>query len=255
MAAALAPLGGGRMLADPSLASLAQRAERDYVGQDGAIISQLVSAGGRARRAMLLDCRSLDSRLVALPPGVSVVICRVGAAARDDAAIGRTRRAECGRAVLLLSERMPGLASLRDLDAASLRRHRRFLDEVLARRAEHVIGENARVLATATALESCDLDAICRLFAESHQSARSLYEIGSPALDVLVAIARNVRGVVAARMAGAGVGDCTVNLVLDEAVPALIDAVEREFKPRTGLEARVFPVTIVDGAGPVATEP
>lgn len=253
LAAALALLGGGTVLAAPSLAALAQRAERDYVGLDGAIMSHLVSAGGRAGQAILLDCRSLDSRLVALPHGLTVVVCAVGLPPRDDAAILRARRAECGRAVLLLAERMPGLASLRDLDAAGLRRHRRLLSEALARRAEHVVSENARVLATAAALETGDLDALGRLYAESHQSARSHYEIGSPALDVMVAIARNVRGVVAARMAGAGMGGCTVNLVLDEAVPALAKAVESEFKPRTGLEARAFPVAIVDGAGLLAS--
>jgi galactokinase len=144
---------------------------------------------------------------------------------------------------------------LRELDAGSLKRYRKLLSETVARRAEHVVSENARVISVAAALERCDLDALGRLFAESHQSTRSHFEIGSAALDVLVAIARNVRGVVAARMGGAGVGDYTVNLILDEAVPAFTAAVQSEFEPRTGLQVRTYPLAIADGAGPLASEP
>jgi galactokinase len=54
-------------------------------------------------------------------------------------------------------------------------------------------------------------------------------------------------------MTGAGFGGCTVNLVLADAVPALKAVVSREYDRRTGLKGRVYPVAIVDGAGPVPT--
>jgi len=147
---------------------------------------------------------------------------------------------------------MPGLGSLRDLDMASLRRHRSLLSDVVARRAEHVVSENSRVLATVTALELGDLDALGRLFAESHASLKNLYEVSSPALDAMVEIAGKVRGVVASRMTGAGFGGCTVSLALADAVPALRAAVAREYNARTGLDGSVYPVAIVDGAGRLA---
>jgi galactokinase len=40
-----------------------------------------------------------------------------------------------------------------------------------------------------------------------------------------------------------------VNLVLADAVPALQAAVDREYARRTGLNGRVYPVDVVDGAG------
>ncbi len=251
LAAALALLGDGDAPSAAALAALAQRAEREYVGIDCGIVDQLASSAGREDRALLIDCRSLDSRYVALPFGVRVVVCDTGARPDSHSAIEGKRRAECSRAVALLSERMPGLTSLRDLDAASLRRHRALLPDNVARRAEHVVGEDARVLTTAAALDAGDLDELARLFAESHTSLRDLCEVSSPELDTMVEVALAIPGVVAARMTGSGSGGCTVNLVLADAVPALQAAVAREYDSRTGLRGRVYPVAIVDGAGPV----
>ncbi|HEX7497668.1 MAG TPA: galactokinase [Candidatus Limnocylindrales bacterium] len=250
LVSALALLGGGHVLAAPALAALAQRAERDYVGVECGIMDHFASAAGREGRALLLDCRSLDTRHVVLPWGLRVVVCDTGSPAVRNSA-PRDRRAECGRAVALLSEKMPGLCSLRDLDMGSLRRHRALLPDAAARRAEHVVAENERVLATVGALESGDLDQLGRLFAESHASLRDLYEVSAPALDTMVEVARAIPGVVASRMTGAGFGGCTVNLVLADAVPALKAAVSREYDRRTGLRGRVYSVATVDGAGPL----
>jgi galactokinase len=252
LASALALLSGTAAPTEPALAALAQRAERDYVGVDRGIVGQLAGATGREGRALLLDCRSLESRLVALPWGVRLVVCDTGSPRQPHARALKDRRAECGRAVALLSERIPGLWSLRDVDAALLRRHRAILPPAVARRAEHVVAENGRVVATAAAMESNDLDELGRLFAESHASLRDLYEVGSPALDAMVGVALAVPGVVAARMTGQEFGGCTVNLVLADAVPALVAAVQGEYRHGTGLRGIAYPVAIVDGAGPVS---
>jgi galactokinase len=123
------------------------------------------------------------------------------------------------------------------------------LPEHLAARADYVVSEVARVVATAAALETGDLDALCRLFAESHASLRDRYEAGSPALDAMVDVARAVPGVIASRTMGIGLGGCTVNLVLADAVPTLVAAVGRDYDALTGLRSRVYAVAVVDGAG------
>ena len=99
------------------------------------------------------------------------------------------------------------------------------MGDVLYRRARHVVSENARVLATVEALEAGDLHAVGAALAASHASLRDDYEVSSVALDALVEIAEAVPGVVGARMTGAGFGGCTVNLVQDDAVGPLRDAI------------------------------
>jgi galactokinase len=142
----------------------------------------------------------------------------------------------------------PGVRSLRDVTFEMLDRIRDRLDPVAARRAEHVVAENGRVLATIAALEASDLAAVGRLFAESHDSLRDRYEVSSPELDALVDIARATPGVVGARLTGAGFGGCTINLVRHEAVETFRAAVLRDYPARTGLTPRVFVVTPSAGA-------
>jgi galactokinase len=222
------------------------------VGVESGIVDQMASAAGRENKAMLLDCRTLETRHVPLPYGVDIVICDTGERSERRSPELLARRADCARVVALLAERLPGLCSLRDLDVASLRRHAALLPEGAARRAEHVVAENARAVATAAALEAGDLDVLGRLFEESHASLRDLYEVSTPALDAMVHVAGGVPGVIASRMTGLGFGGCTVNLVLADAVPALEAAVAGEYVRRTGLTPHVYRVGPAAAASPVA---
>ncbi len=252
LASALALLGPAH--ADESaarLAALAQRAEREYVGVNRGIMDQLAVAAGRAGHAIMVDCRSLESRHVPIPVGVRVVVCDTGSPRELRSSAYNERRAECGKAVALLAEQEPSVSSLRDVDADMLRRYRHVLPEAVARRAEHVVAENDRVVAAAEALAAGDLEQLGKLFAASHESLRSRYEVSCDALDEMVAVASVVPGLVGARMTGGGFGGCTVNLVREGAVGELARAVAEEYPRRTGLKPRVFSVAVSDGAGNV----
>jgi galactokinase len=57
------------------LALLSQRAEHDYVGTKCGIMDQFVSLFGKAGHALMLDCRSLEYKLLPLRDEARVVIC------------------------------------------------------------------------------------------------------------------------------------------------------------------------------------
>ena len=126
------------------------------------------------------------------------------------------------------------------------------LPDNVARRCEHIVHENERVLKTVAALRDGDMEALGRLFAASHDSLRNLLEVSSPELDTMVEIAAAVPGVVASRMTGGGFGGCTVSLVLHGAEEALRDEVLRIYPARTGLTPKVYSAAAVDGAGEVS---
>ena len=129
------------------LARLCQRGENDHVGVQCGIMDQAAVTLGQPGRALLLDCRSLDVRPVALPTNDHVlVVCDTNAPRRLEASEYNVRRAECESAVAAIAEAEPGVESLRDVDAEMLARHAPRLRPVELARAEHVIGENARVL-------------------------------------------------------------------------------------------------------------
>jgi galactokinase len=186
-----------------------------------------------------------------MPAALSLVVCETGSSRKLEASAYNTRRSECELGVKLIAEREPGVRALRDVDEAMLERNRDRLPEVVARRCEHVVREDARVMATVAALRDGDLDSLGRLFAASHASLRDLYEVSSAELDAMVDIAVSVPGVVGSRMTGAGFGGCTVSLVKHGAEEALREAVLAQYQKRTGLEPRVYIVAAVDGAGEV----
>jgi galactokinase len=249
MAAALALLGLEGAGPPEARALAGRQAENRYVGVQSGVMDQFASAAGVADHAILLDCRSLEWRPVPLPlRECALVVCHSGSSRRLDTSAYNERRAECDRAVAAIATLYPAVTSLRDVDPAMLEATRDRMDEVAARRAQHVVEENARVLETEPALEAADLAAVGRLFAASHASLRDLFEVSSPELDALVEIAGSTEGVVAARLTGAGFGGSTINLVRRDRVDAFRSAVERDYPARTGLRPSVLEVDAVAGA-------
>jgi galactokinase len=249
--AAWALAGGDRPPLDPmDLVHVVQRAENGYIGLNNGIMDQFASIFGESGCALLLDCRSLEHRAVRLPlDEVALVVCQSGSSRRLETSAYNERRAQCEAAVQAIAATEPGVRSLRDVTLDMLDRVRDRLEPVVARRAEHVVRENGRVLAAIAALEAGDLPTVGRLLAESHDSLRDLYEVSSPELDALVDIARATPGVVGARLTGAGFGGCTINLVRHDAVETFRQAVLREYPVRTGLTPEVLVVTPSPGAG------
>jgi galactokinase len=213
-------------------------------------MDQFAVVFGEPGAALLPDCRSLEHETVALPlDRARLVVCDSQAPRELANSAYNERRAECELAVAQLREAGASVTSLRDVDSAMLERHAQQLDPVARSRAQHVVAENERVLATVSALRQGDLEAVGRLFAQSHASLRDLYEVSSAELDALVEIAQATRGVIGARMTGAGFGGCTVNLIEPDAFERFSEAITGEYPRRTGREATVYPVTPVDGVG------
>ena len=176
MAVALALLGSEASVSAIDRALAGQQAENDYVGVASGVMDQVASAAGVAGHAIRIDCRSLEWRPVPLPISeVAIVVCHSGSSRRLDTSAYNARRAECDRAVAEIAAIEPWVTSLRDVDVALLAAAEPHMDPVAARRARHVVGENARVLETEVALAAGDLAAVGRLFAgESRLAARSV---------------------------------------------------------------------------------
>jgi galactokinase len=246
---ALADAPGGDV-APLALARICQRAENAYVGVSCGLMDQFASACGVAGDAVLLDCRSLEFRPIALPLAThTLVVIHTGSTRSLTTSQYNVRRAQCEAAAAALGAEDPSVQSLRDVTPAMLPRMRDLVGEDVFRRSRHIVTENGRVVETIDALAAGDLAAVGRLWAASHASLRDDFEVVSPELDALVEIATTVPGVAAARMTGAGFGGCTINLVERGAVAALTDRVMADYPGRTGLTPRVYAVDAVAGAG------
>jgi galactokinase len=238
---ALASLAGHGGMNRVTLSLSGQAAEHEYVGTQCGIMDQYIAALGEEGHALLIDCRSLEQRAVPMHlEGVSVLVCDTRVKHDLASSEYNLRRADCERAVAILSESLPGVKALRDVTLADLERYAHTLPEVVRRRARHVVSENARTLDAAQALELGDFQRFGRAMCESHVSMRDDYEITAVEIDAAVDAALTVPGVFGARMTGGGFGGCTVMLVRDDAIPAVSDAISAKLRAEFSRDPEIF---------------
>jgi len=205
-----------------TLAAWAQWSEHHFAGCRCGIMDPMAAAAARPGTAMLLDCRSLEYRTIALPKSMAVLVAHSGVRRELIDGEYNHRRAQCETVA-----RVGGVAALRDLDAAGLETLRARISSSELRRARHVIGENARVLAAVAALETGDLQSLGQELRASHISLRDDFEVTVPPVDALVefledSILRHAAGRGGARMTGGGFGGCVL-AVVDAAAAAQVE--------------------------------
>lgn len=228
-------------------ALLCQRAENRFVGVNCGILDQFTSTKGQEGCALLLDCRDLSSRPVAIARGVGVVICDTRSKRELSGSEYGERRASCEEGARLL-----GVAALCELTPAEFAARASELPPVVARRCRFIVEEHARVPALAAALTDGDLAGLRRLTAASFEGACDLYEISSPAMLAMMSAMVGAPGVIGARQAGAGFGGCMVALVKAAAVPAFSAFVSTAYAATTGIDPEIYAVQAAAGAGVMA---
>jgi galactokinase len=250
VASALAFLSlAGDSLPLTEVAKMCQKAENDFVGARVGIMDQFVSCLGREGNALLLDCRSLEYKLVPLPSSLRIVICNT--MVKHELAGGEynTRREACDQAVKILSRRYEGVHSLRDVSHEQLEAQQNEIPKKIYNRALHVISENQRVLDAVDALRAHDIDKVGRLMRESHNSLRDLYEVSCRELDLMVESAEGLPGYRGGRMTGGGFGGCTVNLVNASDADIFAEQIAARYRKKTGIQPDVYISFPANGAG------
>ena len=219
VALCLALLGlAGAELDRRELARLCSRVENEWLGAHTGLLDQLASLYGEADTALRIDFSNLDiqpvplvltdsgdTRYARIPESASGwrLVTLDSGDPRTLAASGyNERRAECARACELLE-----VESLRNAQEGMLD----ALPPVLARRVRHVLGENARVLATVAALHRGALEAVGALLDAAHASLRDLYECSTPAVEAAVRALKEA-GALGARLIGGGFGGHVLGL-------------------------------------------
>ena len=234
------------------LAQLCRKAENEFVGARVGIMDQFVSLHGQKDHALLLDCRSLTFKSLAIPDSVKLVISNTMVKHELASSEYNRRRADCEEAVRRLATVLPGIRALRDVNLEQLERHRGLLSEVIYKRALHILTENARVLDSAEALEAGDIERFGKRMAESHRSLRDLYEVSCRELDLMVDLAYQQKGVFGARMTGGGFGGATINLVDARRAGEFKEKLGKAYQRETGLVPQIYICKPAEGAGLVA---
>jgi galactokinase len=229
----------GKTLGGVEKAKLCQRAENVHVGMPCGIMDQFSSAVCEADRLMQLDCRSLKTKQVPFTnPNVTVLIINSNVRRELASSAYPIRRGQCETAAKQL-----GVPALRDATMTMLDKMADQLEEVVYRRARHVITENKRVEDMAAALESNNWALAGELMYSSHDSLRDDYEVSCDELNLLVDTAHQIGtggGVIGSRLTGAGFGGCTVTLVESDAVDDVAGRIAQTYQTTLNIEPALF---------------
>jgi galactokinase len=249
---ALAALYGYQ--SDPAgFARIGRRAENEFVGMPCGILDQGVSAFGRVDSLVSINCATETFSTREMPSGAHFWIFNSNKkhALVDSAYADRHR--ECHDALALLQSRYPELQNLSQVDQAQLLSAQEELGDLLFRRAQHIVGENARVRQVEAALQAGDLDAVGQALFASHESSRVNFENSTEELDFLVKTLSEGPHIYGARLTGGGFGGAVMALTADAFGQKQAVRVAEAYECAFGLEASIFHTQA--GAGARLLEP
>ena len=226
-----------------AMALACQAAENEWLGVKCGIMDQMISAAGVKDRALLIDCRSLETASAPLPPDTVVVILDTNTRRGLVDSKYNERRAQCEAAA-----RHFGIKALRDMDLRTFLEREHELENVIRKRASHVVSENARTLSARNAMEAGDAMILGQLMIASHISLRDDFEVSSPALDAIVDCANAEAACYGARMTGAGFGGCAVALVKAETAAEFAERVRACYRAGTEHKPNIYITSASKGA-------
>lgn len=220
-------------------ALLCQSAEHQYAGMPCGIMDQYISVLGKTDNLLLIDCKNNHPEYVPMSDDVLGFLI-INSNVKHKLVDGEyaKRRAQCEMANKIL-----GINLLRDVDLPTLENKKNQFDELIYRRAYHVVSENERTLKARLAIINKDWQTLGELMYKSHTSMRDDFEITCPELDYIVEIAKTIGiagGVYGCRMTGGGFGGCAVALINKNNIDTISATINEKYQKQFNLTATIF---------------
>ena len=230
------------------LVKLTKDVENIFIGLNSGIMDQFAVAFGEENKAIQLNCDTLNYTLVDCDLGEYLLAIINTNKLRALAESKYNERVmECNEALKALQSALP-VQYLCDIDTDTFTRHQHLIgNDIVRKRAKHVVEENARVQQAARALAGGDLAAFGQLMYASHDSLRHLYEVSGKELDTIVDYCVTNKQVAGARMTGAGFGGCAIALVQKDSFDAFSAELIRYYREKIGYTPSVYSSSIGDG--------
>lgn len=230
------------------MVKLSQKAEHTYAGVMCGIMDQFASMMGQENHALLLDCQTLEYRLFPIVlEEYTLMLCNSNVQHNLASSEYNVRRKQCDEGVAILQKKYSDIASLRDITMEMLASCQSDLDEVVYKRCEYVVKENARVLEMTKMMESGDLSGLGEILTIAEEGMRHEYEITCPEIDFMADFANSREDVLGARMMGGGFGGCTINLVKKGCEDEFVKELGAAYQVKFQKEITPIQVKIADG--------
>jgi galactokinase len=232
------------------LVKLSKEVENVFIGVNCGIMDQFAVAFGEKDKALMLNCDTLEYKAVDSNLGEYLLaIINTNKPRKLAESKYNERVRECRTALKALQQELD-IQNLCDIDNGTFKQYQHLItNEVVLKRATHVIEENDRVKLAAQALAASDLAEFGKLMYASHDSLKNLYEVSGKELDTIVEYAKTNPDVAGARMTGAGFGGCGIALVKESAFDKFSKEVIAYYTSKIGYAPSVYSSLIGDGVG------
>ncbi|WP_174614427.1 galactokinase [Virgibacillus ihumii] len=232
-----------------NMVKIGQKVENDYLGVNSGIMDQFAIGMGKKDNAILLNCQSLDYSYAPIKlEDYSIIIINTNKQRTLAGSKYNERRQECEQALADLQTELP-ISSFGELSVEKFEAYQNIIkNPVHRRRAKHAVTENARTLEAMRELRKGNLYSFGELMNASHQSLRDDYEVTGLELDTIAESAWRQKGVIGARMTGAGFGGCAIAIVENDKIDTFKRNVNKAYQQTVGYEATFYTASISDGA-------
>ena len=222
---------------------ISQKAEHNYVGVNCGIMDQYASMFGIKNNALLLDCRSIESKAYEIDfkdHQLMLINTNVKHSLSDSAY--NDRRSACESIAEMLN-----VETLRDATEADLEKIVSKVTPENYQKALYVIQEIERTQKAAKAIEANDLETLGALMYGSHNGLQHQYKVSCDELDFLVDQAKKNKKVLGSRMMGGGFGGCTINLIAKNEAKAFAESTTKSYKNKFNKDCSVYFVNLSEG--------
>lgn len=237
------------------LALISYKAERFFMNISCGIMDQFISSLGKENCFLFLDCRPpYQFEQIKLPRADIKMIILDTKIHHATSKVVNVRREECYKGVEIIQKELGlNIKSLRDVSTEQFENIKEILPQPIQKRCEHVIYENQRVLDAIKAIKNGDYENLGKLMYDSHYSLDTLYEVSCKELNAMVKIAKDIDGVIGARMTGAGLGGCACCICYDWAIEELEKKVKIGYEEEFGITPEIHVCDISDGVKELKT--
>lgn len=231
-------------LSKTEMIGISQKAEHNFVGVQCGIMDQYASMFGQEDRALLLDCRSLESKAYQLNmQDYRLILINSNVSHNLVEAEYNDRRAVCEKVAQLL-----GVSTLRESTVEALETKKDQLLESEYQKALYIFEENQRVLDAGKHLSEDNLEGFGKILYAGHKGASTQFKISCDELDFLVDQTKTDSEILGSRMMGGGFGGCTINIVQKDYAETFSEQIQQAYIEKFEKECSVYQVKLGQGA-------
>ena len=212
------------------MVAISRKIELDLIGKISNLAHHFTAALSKKENLLYIDLRTNGYKNLTFPnDDYRIVICDTGLEIENPEKICNERIEECEVGVKGLRLYIWGIKNLRDVGQDFLQKHIKMIPQRVFKRCEYNVLERIRVENSLKHLKGKDYSSFGKQIFNSHTSLAYEYQLSSSELDFLIDKARQITGVLGAKMISCSPLRSTLNIVSKNHLEEFLEIINKEY--------------------------